>query len=298
MKDSVYRAFGLNIHSEVPLPNLSQIKGTPDIVIRYGKVPDKIPHAKIKGTQYQVGPGEFLLRINGVARYHVKDGKTILIQKESQAVDEEMLLILMDSIMGVLLFQRNVLPLHSSAVAVNEEGVLFMGTSGIGKSTIVTGFQKKGFPFLADDLCAVKINRNGEPRIVPGFPQGKLWDDTLKKMNIDRTKLRRARLDSDLEKYFIPFDNSPDLHPPVRSIFVLNTSNIQDFESEEVKGFDKANLLINYTYRPWLLEGLGGKENHFKQCARVAEAARVIKVTRPDHGFKLKELMDIIQKNW
>ena len=56
--------------------------------------------------------------------------------------------------------------------------------------------------------------------------------------------------------------------------------------------------IINNTYLPRFLEGLGGKKEHFKQCAAVATTAAIIRMTRPKKGFRLDELMDLVERNW
>ncbi|MFQ5486701.1 MAG: hypothetical protein ACE5DO_15410, partial [Desulfobacterales bacterium] len=114
----------------------------------------------------------------------------------------------------------------------------------------------------------------------------------------DRKGLNRVRLDPDFEKYFVPFDNAGNGDIPVRSIFILETTNIDKFESVQLKRGDKIDPIINNTYRPRFLEGLGGKKEHFKQCAAVAATAAVIRIVRPSKGFRLDELIDLVERHW
>ena len=204
----------------------------------------------------------------------------------------------MGSVMGALLHQRNILPLHGSSIEVDGEGVIFVGPSSIGKSTLAGAFHKRGYPLLSDDVCAVTAKNGGDPHIIPGFPRLKLWADALKKLEEDRKGLNRVRLDQEFEKYFVPFDNACDRPTPVRSVFVLETTNTDKFEIVPLKRGDKIDPIINDTYRPRFLEGLGGKKEHFKQCAAVAAKAAVIRLTRPRKGFRLNELMDLVERNW
>jgi hypothetical protein len=295
---SVYRAFGLNIDSEIPFLDMPQVEGGADVLIRYGRTPDDIPDAKSKGVRYQASPGKFLLWIDNVARYYVTSGTHILVERSSVTADEEILLFLMGSAMGALLHQRNILPLHASAIEVDREGVIFVGPSSIGKSTLAGGFHKKGYPLLADDVCAIDIKNGGLPYIIPGFPRLKLWADALKRLEEDRKNLKRVRLDRTFEKYFVPFAHACDDPVPVKSVFDLKTTNEDEFEVVPLKAGDKVDPVLNNTYRPRFLVGLGGKQEHFKQCSTVAAKAAVIKVTRPAKGFRLDELMELIERNW
>ena len=297
-KKSVYRAFGLNIDSEIPFLDMPRVEGHPDVVVQHGKVPSEIPNAKIKGVRYQAGPGAFLLKVDGIARYYVTKGRRILIERDPGATDEEILLFLMGSAMGALLHQRNILPLHGSSIEVEGEGVIFVGPSSIGKSTLAGAFHKRGFALLSDDVCAVTAKNGGGPHIIPGFPRLKLWADALKKLQKGREGLNRVRLDQEFEKYFVPFNNVCDKPTLVRSVFVLATTNTDKFEIVPLKRGDKIDPILDHTYRPRFLEGLGGKKKHFKQFAAVAARAAVIRITRPRKGFRLDELMDLVERNW
>lgn len=250
----------VNIDSAIPFLDMPQTEGVPDVVVTYGKTPESLSNPKIKGVRYQAGPGEFLLQVDGIAGYHVSKGTNILIDRYLGATDEEVLLFLMGSAMGALLHQRNILPLHASAVQVDGKAVLFMGPSSIGKSTLAAGFQKRGIPLLADDVCAVTADENGSAKVISGFPRLKLWADTLSQLEKDEAGLMRIRLNQDFQKHFVLFDYVCATPTPARSVFLLKDTNTDDFEVSELKGMDRIEPLLNHTYRPRFLEGLGGKK--------------------------------------
>ena len=296
--ESIYQAFGLKIKSAVPFLDMPQTEGRPDVTIAHGEAPESLTDPKVSGVRYQAAPGEFLLRVDDVARYYVTHGNRILIEPQPGASDGEILLFLMGSAMGALLHQRNMLPLHGSSVEVHGEGVIFVGPSSVGKSSIAAGFHKKGYPLLSDDVCAVTAENGRDPHIIPGFPRLKLWADALNKLEKDRDGLHRVRLDPEFEKYFVPFEHASDGPTPVRTVFVLDTTNTDQFEVVPLKGMDKIDPILDHTYRPGFLEGLGDKQAHFKQCAAVAAQAAVIRIIRPYKGFRLDELMDLVERYW
>jgi len=291
-----YHIFGLNIKSVIPLPAvpvcLSQT--THDVSITYGSIPDALTNPQDKGVRFQAGKGEFLLGVDGVARYHVQDGRSITIMPEAGAGDDDILVFLMGSAMGALLHQRNVLVLHAGAIAVNGQSVLFSGPSGIGKSTLTAGFHQRGYPFLADDVCAITIN-GGHPAVIPGFPRLKLWDDVLKRLNTDTGSLKSIRWGKDLKKYFLPVENTQNDPVPIKSVFILETTNTDRMEITALNAGYKIDPIIDNTYRLRFLEGLGGKTDHFRQCAAVAAKAAVYQTIRPKKGFLLQELMDMME---
>lgn len=50
--------------------------------------------------RYQAGPGAFLLNVDGIAGYHVTEGRRIVIDAAPEAADEEIILFVMGSAMG------------------------------------------------------------------------------------------------------------------------------------------------------------------------------------------------------
>ncbi len=51
-------------------------------------------------------------------------------------------------------------PLHGAALATATSGVLLLGASGAGKTTLSIQLQHRGFDFLADDVCALDSSGN------------------------------------------------------------------------------------------------------------------------------------------
>jgi len=299
--DNIYRIFGLNITSVIPLPALpvchAQQDLTPDVVIEYGKTPDVLTNPQFKGVRFQAGKGEFLLRVDGVACYYVRKGSTITVMPEAGTNEDDILVFLIGSAMGALLHQRNILVLHAGAIAVNGKSVIFSGPSGIGKSTLAAGFHRRGYTFLADDVCAI-TSYNGHPAVIPGFPRLKLWADCLKRLNTDKDDLKSVRWGKDMKKYFLPVDGFRDTPVPLKSVFVLETTNTDTMEIIALKGGERIDPLIGNTYRRRFLEGLGGKTDHFRQCATVAAKAAVYRTIRPNKGFLLNKLMDLVEERF
>lgn len=296
--DQTYRIFGLTIASALPLPSpgVMSVPGNmmPDVSIDYGQTPECLENPRFKGVRFQAGPNEFLLRVDGVARYYVRNGSHITIMPEQGAHEDDILIFLMGSVMGALLHQRNILVLHAGAIAVNGESVIFSGISGVGKSTLTAGLHRRGYPFLADDLCAVNAV-NGHPSVISGFSRLKLWADTLKKLETDTNNLKAVRWGGRLEKYFMPVETIHGEPVPIKAVFVLQTTNTGSLDIIEQRGSEKVNLLVDNTFRMNYLRGLGGKKDHFQQCAAMGAKVRIFKTVRPTGGFLLDELMDAVE---
>lgn len=299
--DQTYHIFGLTIRSSLSLP-AQVIDGfsaddQPDVIIEYGPPQKHLSNSRNEKSYYQAMPGEFLLRIDAVASYYVRGGNSITITPEPGAQEEQIRIFLMGSAIGALLHQRNILVLHAGAIAVNGRGVLFSGHSGSGKSTLAAAFHKRGYPFVADDVCAV-IMAGGQPAIIPGFSRLKLWDDVLKKLGQDKEQLESVRWTKTMNKYFLPVESIDEKPFSLKSVFILSKTSADKIDITELKGHQKIYPLIDNTYRLGYLNGLGGKNHHFRQCAAVAARTKVHNVTRPDKNFRLSELMDLLEANF
>jgi hypothetical protein len=293
-----YHVYGMNITSDIPLPAALALHLppdiSPDITIEYGDTPAALANPQLKGFRFQAAPGEFLLRVDNIARYYAQNGSRVTITPDNGASEDDILVFLMGSVMGALLHQRNTLVLHAGAIEVNGGSVIFAGPSGVGKSTLTAGFYRRGHPFLADDVCAVTVH-DGRPAVIPGFPRLKLWADVLMKLDTGGNDLKSVRWSGNLEKYFLPVENIRQTPVPVHSVFVLETTKTDRMEITNLKWGDKIAHIIYNTYRRRFLQGLGGKTDHFRQCAAVAAKADVYRVTRPRRVFLLNELMDMVE---
>ena len=128
-----YYAFGLNIESAIEFPLL--VPGTssnPDLVIQLGPVPHELGRVEEQGSYYQIGPRQFLLKVDKVARYLVSSGSEITVEPHPTADERDLRLYLLGSAIGAVLHQRGVWPLHGSAIASGRGAALFVGEKGIG----------------------------------------------------------------------------------------------------------------------------------------------------------------------
>jgi hypothetical protein len=67
--------------------------------------------------------------------------------------------------------------LHGSAVNVDGSAIVFVASSGRGKSTLAAGFAVAGFPFLTDDGLVMEEQGNGF-KVEPSHASIRLWQDS------------------------------------------------------------------------------------------------------------------------
>ena len=169
-----YLAYGLGIQSELPLPELVPGKAQIDVVIRLGKV-DFLEAENTNLERYTLATAEQVkLFYKDVGRFLVQGAREIIIDLLPGVEERVQRQFILGPALGILLHQRGLLALHSSAIAVNGNAVAFLGESGEGKSTTAAAFYSRGYPVVADDVVAVEM-AGGYPMVFPGFPRIKLW---------------------------------------------------------------------------------------------------------------------------
>lgn len=290
-----HHAFGLVIRSCLPLPELLPAESgvAPEVEIVYGEVPAELPGALARGVRYQSAPGALRLQVDGVATYLVRDGRRITIARDPAADDDDVRVFLLASVFGALLHQRDDLVLHGSAIVADGAAVGFLGFSGVGKSTLAAAFRQRNHPVLTDDLCVVRPGPDGRMLAHPGFPQTKLWLDSLKQLDVSAEGLRRIR--NKLEKRAVPLGGDFETGPrPLKKLYLLRPSPKDELKLVPVQGPQKFSILKNHTYRFGFLAGIDGKAGHFQLALRLAQQVPVTVVHRPREPFRLKELVELL----
>jgi len=288
-----YHAFGLNIRSELELPPLIPVDNIAraDVTIRLDHISTSgLEHAETATPFFQCARDQLWLNVPEIARFLVVAGNSITVAPATDADRQSIRLFLLGSCLGAILHQRGMLVLHGNAIRFGDHCVAFVGASGQGKSTLAAAFHKRGHDILTDDVCA--IDKQG--RVLPGYPQMKLWHDTLAKLDVDKSGLKKVRLQ--VEKFAYPVPKGFSKTPlPVRAIYILNTHNRDEFLFDPLKGMEKFQPLRYQTYRKGYLKGLALNALHLQLCGRIAGEVHMARITRPDHGFQLDALVERIQ---
>lgn len=293
-----YQAFGLHFRACLPCPELLPGNQPPEVTVSYGPVPETlIEPPPPEESWFQSAPGLFLLNIKDIARYLVRNGEEIIIDRAPQASDTEVRLFLLGSVMGALMHQRRRLPLHGSAIRLPDgTAAIFLGPSGIGKSTLAAAFRQRGYVVAADDISLIFAGDDAVPWLQPAYPELKLWAEAAARIGEDAQALPRSR--TILEKYSLCFHDQFDWTPlPVSRLYVLDTTDSEHFEITPLRGMKKLEALSQNTYRLYFLNGAGQKQAHFQLCTTLASKATVSRVIRPRHMYLLDDLLTILERD-
>ena len=292
-----YRIYGLNIESTVEICELEVINKDCSIDARlyYGEVDDDIKLSIKNGHNTGYDKDSMWFNIEVVAIYHIYGGDTILIQPYDNSSFNQIKLYILGSVMGMLLLQKNIVAIHGGGIVINGKGCIFTGEKGAGKSTITTALRKKGYKFLADDVCSIADDNN---LINYGFPYQKICEDAMLQLGYNIDEFVPFRGDLDINKYMVPaFDDFTKQDVQLNTIFEISVGEVNKVEIEEIKGAHKINKLIDNIFRVEVIGYSGGMDGlYFKKCLNIAKNIKMYKIIRPKGIFSVKEQIEIIEE--
>ncbi|MFO7658950.1 MAG: hypothetical protein R6W78_17965 [Bacteroidales bacterium] len=290
-----YKAFNLNVFSQLPVAGLAEHAcEQPDIIIRKGVIPEELTHPLNKGVLFQASADEFLLKVDGLAKFYVQKGETITVEISDKDSGDDISAFILGTVFGALLHQRRLLPLHGSAVLYKDKGIVFSGSSGAGKSTIAAAFIEKGAKLLADDISLIGFNDN-KAQVIPAFPGMKIWEDSLKALGKKPDEYNPIR--KNLKKYLYPVPKFHTKEAALSHIFIMSAHNLDTFEITNLRGIEKFNALKNNTYFFRGMNKTGILEKHFQLCNMLAPKVKIIRIVRPNSGFMVEKLIEKIIEN-
>jgi len=294
-----YLAYGLRIHTELDCSELlpdTERSASPDVTIHL--LPALLSTEATEPHSYEVQPGNFSLVVPGVARYRVEEGCRILIEPLPEASIEKVRLFLFGSVMGALLYQRGLFPLHGSAVETPWGAMIFVGAQGAGKSTLAAQFHHRGYRLLSDDVCAISSRAEGL-RILPALAKFRLCADAFERLGAPQDGY------FDIDKYVVPMGAGYCPHPvQLRAIHILSvqdpkTAGAQASPTFEVlTGFDRVHRLLENLYRPQYLKGQQTQAQLMRMAGVIAHKATMAVVTRRSNPMQADELVDFLESAW
>ncbi len=295
-----YRAFGLGIHSEIPLRELEPVESAADVTVAYGRVSVDVPEPLEKEPFVSGSSTEVVVYWSFVGAIRISNGNR-MVAEPAPGVDEELLAIAIQGVaMGILLHQRGWCALHASAVSVEGRTVAFLGYKGAGKSTTAAALNQRGYPLLTDDILALDVEAPpGGVRARRGIASVKLWPDAVSaSLGTDPEELPELH-SSWTKRLHRSENNTTDDFLPLHCIYVLDYTD--DTTSEvaiEVLPPQKALIeLVGHTYAMRFLGRAGVSAGHLEQCTQIVRQVPMRRLSRARVLTRLSEFVDAIEKD-
>lgn len=174
-----FRAHGLEFASAIAVPHaVVPSVAPPDIRIRLGAVPDRLPEPATARGRAVVSREEVVIRSVRIGDYWIARGEELVVAPVPGRSLADVASLLMGAALGAALHQRGALALHAGAVSRDGRAVLFLGRSGSGKSSSVAALARRGFTIL-DDNIAVLTEHGREVVVEPGVAELRLVNDAV-----------------------------------------------------------------------------------------------------------------------
>jgi hypothetical protein len=193
-----YEAFGLRLRSSLAIPGLQEVPSpySADVEITVRRSLAGLIRAEDLPVYYtwsgmESDPSKLIIRHGriGTPYYWIyEDGTEFLIDPIGSHIEacwppdqfiEDLATYLLGPIMAFVIALRGTPSLHASAVAVGDQAIALVGSSGAGKSTTAAAFASLGYPVLSDDILPLS-EENGQIMVGPGYSRLRLWPESAR----------------------------------------------------------------------------------------------------------------------
>ncbi len=277
-----YRAFGLTVCSEIDLPELAPAGAdadeADDIAIRRGEIGPPDPNARRLDEAVCVSESEVWLQ-TATGRFLAARGREITWEPAPGASDRDARLCLLGTMMGAVLHQRGLLPLHANAIALDRHAIALAGPSGAGKSTLAAHFHNRGRGVLSDDVCVIRFDPDGGAWIAPGLARLKLWRDTLDHVGGDADTLEPVA--DAMDKFSLPLARPPEAASPLGRLCILGPGQALEITEDRLTGPEAVNAVVSNVYRWPLAAAMGRAAHQFDQILKLTTACEIVSLRYP-----------------
>ena len=289
-----YLYANLIISSEVALsPLVPAQKNCPvDVRISFARIPDFLVPPLHSKPHFQVySDGKCILHTPSGVRFLLDNGCQITVDIQKSEHMSEAYSWLLGPALALLMHQRNLPPLHASAVAINGVAIAVAGNSGQGKSTTARALTCAGHGLLSDDQVLVAPE---DLLVSPNRRSVLLWPETANSFNDTISDAQRAL--SNQEKFAIEPD-VPLLPPacPLAAILVLSEEPAAFARVEQVRSQLAAALIYRHVLRLRLAIFMGKGPQIFAWATGIAARVPVYQLHRPRDFSKLNQLVSCIE---
>lgn len=304
-----YNVAGFSIASAFHLPTMEACimpeTNTPDVLVHMGKPldftkPTEILPINEDSQESRIGfSGDcFWMEMPDVGEMWVRGGTDVYWQPGEQVDSDGFRTLLVNVLLAVIAHQRELLPLHISAVQTGQFAIAFQGDSGAGKSTLAIMMMKRRHPLITEDLGIVEQVENGTLMLRPGLPYYRLWRRTLSHIEESHDGLplawkRRGKHYRQVEpEWFVKYPM-----PLKRIYFLAEPLDNKEIRIETLQGFNAAKALMSSVLLGLYPRISGQQERVFKQCIEITKRCECYQLIRPKDFEHAEATLDTLEQH-
>ena len=299
MESRKYRSAGLVIESDFPLPSVdtqSEYDTLPDVRIIRRETESFVPdYDTAENAGWNFSPAVISFSQPDIAHFRVHQEGLVEVWPLTRR-ESDVCAYLVGSGLAVVLHFRGVPALHASAVEVSGSGVLFLGQSGAGKSTMAAALHHRGYRVLCDAIAAIEMA--GANAIVhPDGRRLKLWDQAIDHFGLESRRV--GKVAEGFEKYFIEGDSCTHPPVPVKELYFLERDQKLSFPTiTPVATVNAAASIFQNAYRPYLVQEMGHRGLYFRTTVNLLRQATPYRLRRGFTFNKLDQVLDTLEGHW
>ena len=279
-----YRAFGLTIGSELPLPLPETPRATPepDLNVRRG---DVNPSDDDSGVY---------LELAGISA-RLRDSTTFIVDPGQQGVQMASL-VLLKRYLPALQFQRGSTLLHAGAVSIDGRGVAFAGHRESGKSSLVGTMYERGHRIITDDILML-ADRDGSLVAVPSFPRISLTPQSRDMIDVGLEAVLSPKYDGSKPWYAVDDGFGPN-PVPIDVVYLLGErGEVASPEIHPVGGRAALEAVAQHSVRFHWLNTADPVTRQFRQCVSLCTRTEVKSLRRPDGFGTIPDVIELVEND-
>jgi hypothetical protein len=227
----------------------------------------------------EASQSQFFLKVNRVGEFFAGEGKNVRYSPAPGADPAWVRLYLEGQVLVALLHQRKIINFHASSFIYDNKGVMILGATGSGKTSLTVAFALKGSAFLTDDLTPVIFN-DGRPALLSLDRRVKIRAEAAEQLGIEACRLTEA--EKGTGKKYLSIEPAAVHDHPLDIIFRISVGNVTGPRFSEPAPSEGFSILRSEICSWEMLAGMPTTEEaYLQQLVKIVEKVRIIDVVRP-----------------
>lgn len=258
------------------------VKGFPleDVIISEIGYVAMVESPAYAAGNWQVNQHEFSIQAEEVGSFLARDGRSVAYCPVPGADPSWVRLYLNGQVVVALLHQRKIITFHASSFIYDGCGIMMLGESGAGKSSLTASFVLKGAGLLTDDVTPVVLI-GSVPHVRPLHGSIRIRRHTAEQLGIDPEKLMEA--ETGTEKQYMNAGAREVADLPLHVVLKIEVGEVMKPVFDEPLAIEKFSLLRSEVCMWEILAGMPETEaDYLQQLVQIIEQVRFVRVVRPE----------------